>query len=271
MLQMLKNLFIKDVRIPSPLVHLDTKSNLGGIPPMFFDKALITTGSFEGAGTFKNVSGNFDGQGISAGILQWCLGQNSLQTKILRPYILRFGSIDNLDIFPVDCMDHLSKQKAKEAIGTAKRYMLSGTRLKRDWEEAWKEFMGSAEAIQIQKEAASALGSMAWQMCQSHGLLDIKSYCWFFDILTQNGSLKNVHKPEDTLGFDAILKQYGGKNFNVWKNLQADELSKTLFIWSVLRAKKANSRWMADVISRKGTIAMGRGTVHGKFYDLNLA
>ena len=51
------------------------------------DNALLTmclqvSGTFENGGgaTYDAVTGNFDGQGISVGILQWCAGQGSLQT-----------------------------------------------------------------------------------------------------------------------------------------------------------------------------------------------
>jgi len=45
--------------------------------------ALEITGDFETDGDpWKQVTSNDDGQGISCGILQWCIGQESLQPKV---------------------------------------------------------------------------------------------------------------------------------------------------------------------------------------------
>jgi hypothetical protein len=46
---------------------------------MYFALALNVTGSFEGNVGWKNLAGNFDGQGISMGLMQQNLGQGTLQ------------------------------------------------------------------------------------------------------------------------------------------------------------------------------------------------
>ena len=48
-----------------------------------FALALNVTGSFEGNRGFENLTGNFDGQGISMGLLQQNLGQGSLQPLLI--------------------------------------------------------------------------------------------------------------------------------------------------------------------------------------------
>ena len=47
-----------------------------------YDICLKVTSKFEGT-DFGTVVGNFDGNGVSAGILQWSLGQGTLQSYIL--------------------------------------------------------------------------------------------------------------------------------------------------------------------------------------------
>ena len=45
---------------------------------------LRISGGFESGGgaSYTAVTGNFDGMGLSCGVLQWCAGQGSLQTLV---------------------------------------------------------------------------------------------------------------------------------------------------------------------------------------------
>jgi hypothetical protein len=61
------------------------------------DKGLLElclkiSGSFEnGAPDYHGVTGNFDGQGISVGVLQWNAGQGSLQIAALKHRRVRWA------------------------------------------------------------------------------------------------------------------------------------------------------------------------------------
>lgn len=46
--------------------------------------ALNISGSFEGGSGWKNITNNFDGQGLSLGLLNQCLGQGSLQPLMIK-------------------------------------------------------------------------------------------------------------------------------------------------------------------------------------------
>ncbi len=46
--------------------------------------ALNVSGSFEGSSGWKNITNNFDGQGLSLGLLNQCLGQGSLQPLLIK-------------------------------------------------------------------------------------------------------------------------------------------------------------------------------------------
>lgn len=52
----------------------------------YYALALNITGSFEGTVGWKNITGNFDGQGISLGLLQQNLGQGTLQPLLVEMY-----------------------------------------------------------------------------------------------------------------------------------------------------------------------------------------
>ena len=54
------------------------------VPPEWVKSALTVTGRFEDASDpFGAVSGDFDGMGISLGVLQWNLGSATLQPLVL--------------------------------------------------------------------------------------------------------------------------------------------------------------------------------------------
>ena len=115
-------------------------------PPSYLVTALQITGSFEGSG-YNQISGNFDGQGISAGILQWNYGQGSLQNKILRPLIDEYGTevIDEKFPLPVCQTAYMTP---KEAIAFAKKYMLDDKgRLRKNWADGWRSRSPEDRAI----------------------------------------------------------------------------------------------------------------------------
>lgn len=233
--------------------------------PMDFLKiALSITGSFEGSG-YGNVAGNFDGQGLSAGILQWNYGQGSLQNKILNPIIQATGS-DYVDSFFPSPVSHSAIMGPKEAIKFAKSKMLNGKRLKPEWQKAWKNFMITEVVKKQQHMAADSIASKAWSYCKDYNMKSLRAFCWFFDIVTQNGSLRGVEMPSTKTYFEDLEKD-AGKNLDHWKRYSTvhDEESRILFTWTCRRVKR--NQWADDVISRKGTIAHSLGMVHGKFYN----
>jgi hypothetical protein len=247
-------------------------------PPSWFDAALYITGGFEGAARFGNVTGDFDGQGMSCGVLQWCYGQGSLQKKILAPYINKYDANKLNGFFPINVAQTamLNKQKACEF---ARAYMLKGGEVKPEYRKAWKTFLESPECVEIQKQAAMEIADRAWKLCHDWQMFDLKSFCLFFDILVQGGSIE-ISKPIGTnQQAERALSEAPGKNRalwneELWRNAvelngvkAADHVTQVLFVAAHLRAHTSNPRWFKDVFSRKGTIAMGVGWVHGDFYD----
>ena len=121
---------------PDPRVP-DTPTPVGPSDELI-NKALDITGAFEGSG-FNQVTGNFDGQGISAGVLQWNYGQGSLQSKILKPILSKYGR-GAFDMFPnPSAVIDSAYMSASRGKSQAKRYMLTwGGKVKPEWESAWK-------------------------------------------------------------------------------------------------------------------------------------
>jgi len=69
------NLSLKDIVWPTALDYSGKRSIALG---------LNISGSFEGGSGWKNITNNFDGQGLSLGLLNQCLGQGSLQPLMIK-------------------------------------------------------------------------------------------------------------------------------------------------------------------------------------------
>lgn len=219
--------------------------------------ALEITGSFEGAG-WGGSARNFDGQGLSFGILQWNYGQGTLQ-KLLRRYQETQGLITG---FPEDInlSAHMSPQEAIEF----SMQMQTAKEVKPEWRKSWDEF--GMKTVGLQKEMAKPYEEKAKTMM---GPLDsIRSFCFFFDVAVQNGSMKGVtlSHPSDEELFPIL--EAAVNNQEIWK-LPSDPEKRMLLKAAWDRAQKSNPPWQMDVFYRKGAIAMGSGYVHRKYHDLD--
>lgn len=252
-----------------PAKTVQTVQISGGKSPL--EVALAITSRFEGKG-YGQVTGDFDGQGLSVGILQWCFGQGSLQERILGAYFKQYGSIDALGIFPAK-VDHLVGTSARTALAYCRATMLSGKDVKPSWKTAWEKFATMPEVIQIQLRACQDVSDRAQKICEVYGLTSLRAYCWAFDIVTQNGSMKDVPlmKP-DRAALAAELESMrpsaaGGTDFKknraIWQSLKVGDEQVSLLRTTLKRASLGNSKYVSDVVNRKGSIAMGHGHIHG--------
>lgn len=238
------------------------------------DLALTITGKFEGHNLFTNVSDNFDGMGVSAGILQWNFGMGSLQTKILAEYMKTNSDLDHH--FPEPIAQLVKQGTNEQDIVWVKDHMLQddGVHLDPVWTKAWRDFMGLPSVIEIQKRACDGVSTRAQQIQSTLGLTSVRSYCWAFDIVTQNGDLKGLRldNPDRDLAKTLIrMPLVSTPCRSIWAELigLATNESVSLFLLSYRRAKLANPRWFQDVFSRKGTIALGKGYVHDENCDFS--
>lgn len=232
------------------------------ITPELLDKAMSVTGQFEGRG-FDQVTGNFDKQGISVGFLQWNAGQGSLQSKILKPFISRHGSVKMDACFPRP-ISSMANMSVSEALQFCETVFLTGTNVRSEWSLAWKKFLSLPETIAIQKEACMDVAGSAAKYCDDWGLMSERAFCFMFDIVTQNGSLK-IPKPRYTKALMDEAVRYNTKNASLWSQMRGKFTPEQdiLMIAAYQRALLSSTQWRQDVMSRKGAIAAGQGVVHG--------
>ena len=214
--------------------------------------AINITLSFEG-GKWDNLSGDFDAQGLSLGALQWCLGQGSLQPLLKKAF--NDTSINAHEILGdkyddlYEVVFHMNKQEQ-----VAWGHSISTPGKLARVVDAWRvPLKALASAMQhIQEAAMEPVMARAVSYCEEFELRSVRALAFFFDICTQNGSIKQEQ-------IDLAKEQF------------TEDMSEQEKMQIILeeRLKKCNPRWMSDVRARKECIINGSGSVHGKNRDLD--
>lgn len=242
-----------------------------------FAISLSLSGSFEGSNGWKNLTNNFDGQGMSAGLLNQTLGTGSLQplfsklkTASRETYFdhLAQSRADSLISMVSDwekvnggprlaSIDHFMKitsskldsdyiqPKAGEnnSVKWAKNnlYQSNGS-FKPEWSKELKNLLSDPAYVTYQIEAAEEIHEKALLYVQRVKVYDLRAYLFMFDIVVQNGGIDEKE-----------FKQVDGIANPTEKLLQLLEI----------RLKRTKAQWREDVRSRKKAIILGTGTVHG--------
>jgi peptidoglycan hydrolase-like protein with peptidoglycan-binding domain len=226
-------------------------------------RCLALTGSFE-TGTappdcFAGLSGDFDGQGLSFGVLQWNLGQGTLQPLLSE--IDRTQPVLTRQIFDT----HYAEFQAMLGVDHDDQLLWARSiqdratfRLVEPWAGMFKTLGRAPEFQNIETKYAQQLYQDATALCGLYSVSSERAVALMFDIKVQNGSINTVVQAQiqrDCAGLDPAL--------------QGDDLEVArLQIIANRRAEAANPQWVEDVRQRKLTIANGTGVVHGRQYDL---
>ena len=243
------------------------------------DICLKVTGTFEG-GTprYEALTGDSDGQGISAGILQWNLGQGTLQELVGR-IGTAMGWNKAKAIIPMGDLQALSKMPPQSAIAYAHEHYLSSLdyrRIRPAAVAAWKLFLSSPESVAAQRHYA-----VETVLTSAHHLANkfvpeaanrTRVIAFFFDLVTQQGSMRTVTPLEGPASSGPVLFYAATKNLactNKWRAVVAtDELAKKLLYYAFERGKLGNPAYMWDTVSRRGSIGARVGIVHETPIDL---
>jgi len=233
-------------------------------------RVLAMTASFETSLPFPDcfgaTTGNFDGQGMSYGALQWNFQQGTLQ-PIFRAM---------RDTYPDDYKTALGtlQQELSAILDASKEEQLQWVKniqftrvvnnrtiwyLSESWKNALRQLGLTPGMIELQVRSARARFEIALQNCQHYELTTERGAALMFDINVQNGRV-------DVGGAgDKISQDFG----TIDPKLPADAIQVArMRIIANRRADVAASAWREDVRKRKLTIAEGKGTIHGKEYDL---
>lgn len=223
--------------------------------PSVRDRSLQLTAAFEGH-DFTLAQGNFDGAGVTWGIIGFTLKHGELSKIVLEiqrrhPALVKqaFGAKTD------ELVRVLRASKAQQmAFANAISLGANKVRLAEPWRSGFRKF-GEMEAVQaLQLELADR--DYFRPAVQSARKLRLKSELGLalaFDVHVQNGGLSS--------GATAEIKQRLAEH-----PIQREQELRVIVASAV--ANRSLPQFREDVRSRKLTIATGTGTVHGGLFVL---
>lgn len=215
-------------------------------------RALMLTAQFEGSGNgYKTIAGNFDGVGLSLGIIQWNIGNGTLQP--LFSDILSNNRELVLSIFGEDKTKELESMLTKSlpeqlnwAIGINDT---SGKLIKTEWSELFETLCETPEFQEVQDDHIKPYKNRAIEKCALFGGFSTnRAYAFMFDCSVQVGGFY-----QDEV--DDIRAQITG---------DMSEIERLRVIADVLRPTRGE-----DSYARRICIVNGTGTVHSTQIDLS--
>lgn len=226
-------------------------------------RCLALTGSFEtskiGPECFSGLAGNFDGQGISFGALQWNLGQGTLQpllSKMLSgsPDVMAGAFGEGFDALKT----MLAGSKADQMAWAHSIQDATGRAVAEPWKSRFVALGRTAEFQAIEIAAAERYRQKGEELFNRFGLTTERAMALMFDIAVQNWDISEA--------VGVLISQDCAAIPDGTDPLQAEVLKMQAI--ANRRADVANAASVEDVRSRKLMIANGTGKVHGFVYDL---
>lgn len=235
-------------------------------------RVLALTASFETGKRFPDcfagISGDFDGQGMSWGALQWNFGRGTLQPlwgRLLQehPAVAQsiLGASKTAELQRVLSLPQAGQLAWVRSLQFTKRDT-KGRRihvLEASWKSALVDLGHADEMIAIQTDEARVRYQKALANCEEYGCTTERAVAFFFDVNVQNGRV-DVGGVKERILADAKAIPAGLPPLEREVEL--------LGIVARRRSAVCKAEWREDVLSRKLAIARGKGDVHGVSYDL---
>jgi hypothetical protein len=234
------------------------------------NRVLTLTACFEtglpAPDCFGVLAGNFDGQGISFGALQWNIGTGSLQPLLIAmreqyPQAMK----DTLGKLYDELSQMLDRPRAQQmdwALGiqrTSQKGAAAVWNVATPWKEALFRLGTTPQFIKLEVSNAAKRYAIALESCAEWGLDRERGVALMFDINVQNGQV-------DRNGSGGRIRQDFG---TLPASLSEDERQlRMMEIVARRRAEVSSPPWREVVLSRKLTIALGKGRVHTRDFDL---
>lgn len=226
--------------------------------PEVLRKAMLITEAFEGGW----LTGNFDGQLMSWGPLQWNLGQGTLQ-----PVLRRIADLDRATMaghLGEGFMDALADDAALERYVRANILTRNGGP-KTVWQQRFYALGQEPAALDAFAEAAAPYVARAERDASRLGFASERGFASCLDVAVQNGGVRAEHEARYRATLHSYLAKKGQEGGDPAFDLEEWEHLKAL---AYAVADSARPRYREDVLSRKLTLALGQGWVHGRAYDL---
>jgi hypothetical protein len=229
-----------------------------------FERILELTGLFETSTappkSYGVSVGNFDGAGMSFGVIQFNLLTGTIQPMLRtlltnsRPVMEKcFGKLLP-ELEPM-----LATRSTKEQIAWAEKRTVQHRPLMKEWAAAFMALGLTPECQAIQRDIAkNRYYARACQYLQDYGLWSERALALMFDICVQNGSIQPGVKKLILADFNKITETDPAK-------IEVERMK----IVANRRSESSASKWVENVRRRKLTIATGKGVVNGMKIDLD--
>jgi Putative peptidoglycan binding domain len=228
------------------------------------ERCLALTGAFETSAGFPDcftgLAGDFDGEGISFGVLQWNIGQGTLQP--LFEQMLRDHPQTMTQIFQ-DNLAHFASSLSLPHDEQLAWWSSLQSPDKAEIFEPWKGYLltlgRTSSYQQIQMDHSAQIYTNALALAQEFDLHSERSVALMFDILVQNG------------GIDSAMKIWINADFTTMPPSDIDLNGEIVKMQAIANRVAESSRpeYIEDVRTRKLVIANGAGSVHGRDYELS--
>ncbi|HYN58510.1 MAG TPA: peptidoglycan-binding domain-containing protein [Rubrivivax sp.] len=234
-------------------VDVETWQQLSTDPlPTLFERCLGMTAMFEGHG-FGLLQGNFDGAGLTCGIIGFTLKSNGIQSILAEADAAAAGTLSRVLGPLAPTWQRLVQRPLAEQIAWADSISSgpSKTRVPPKWKDAFARL--GDEPIVKRLQMQRAYDKYFLPCARSAATLGLRSELGIelaFDVHVQNGSFKPA-----AFALAAALPK------------GMPEITRRRRLANAV-ADSANPRWVEDVRQRKLTLANGQGSVHGRGYKL---
>ncbi|MFS0558708.1 hypothetical protein [Brevibacillus sp. 179-C9.3 HS] len=220
---------------------------------------LESTGFFEGNDGYSSVSGNFDDQGISFGIIQFNFGQGTL-APLLKDYINK-NEADFKDIFGSSKAATLKKvvfdySKSKQITWGDSISTKSGADIVTEWKKPFQKLGEEASMQELQLKHAEQYFDRAESLAEQFGIISTQGLAFLFDHAVQSWRFNGSHS-KIAREIDDLEREYRS-------NGNGDRLPDEDRLCVLLDYVRSG-----DEKDRRRAIKNGRGKVHGKQYDVD--
>ncbi|MGD0920489.1 MAG: peptidoglycan-binding protein [Terriglobia bacterium] len=243
---------------PSGQVDVATWQALMGSPiPSVHERSLQLTASFEGHG-FSLAQGNFDGAGITWGIIGFTLKHGELGKIILEIQNTQPALVSQAFGDKTAKLLSILAAPLEQQLAFADSISQGANKAKLDepWLWAFEQFgeMPAVQAVQL-RLADQDYFQPARQAAQRFGLKTELGLALAFDIHVQNGGVSSEAREQI--------------EYDISEHPPLREQELRVVIANAVADHAKNVAYREDVRSRKLTIATGSGRVHGASYVLD--
>ena len=224
---------------------------MGRVVPEMSQRALQLTGDWEGTG-YGGANGNFDGQGITWGVVGFTWRNGELQ-DILKEIQAQYPAIfaQAFGALTGHMQDILVQPRAAQMDFARSISRNNGNAIEQSWSAAFKALGDVPEVQAIEDRHAQHYWDSGAHFAVLFGLQTEMGQSLCFDIAVQNTVT------------DAMIAEIQNK-------IGAHSMTEPEMIQIIAHvvADHANPTYYSDVLKRKITFATGQGKVHGDFYDI---